>query len=107
MIGLLFKVEGGCISINSAFDCVTFSIMSLLLWIFGKTYRWLVFQSKLVIKSCSLSVRQSSCFFFFFFFFFFFLYSIKNLQDELPITIPTNYSTKHYKDDNTTGSSRL
>ena len=48
-----------------------------------------------------------SCLIFFFFFFFFFLYSIKNLQDELPITIPTNYSTKHYKDDNTTGSSRL
>ena len=37
----------------------------------------------------------------------FFLYSIKSLQDELPITIPTNYSTKHYKDDNTTGSNRL
>ena len=41
------------------------------------------------------------------FFFFIYIYSIKNLQDELPITIPTNYSTKHYKDDNTTGSNRL
>ena len=39
--------------------------------------------------------------------FFICIYSIKNLQDELPITIPTNYSTKHYKDDNTTGSNRL
>ena len=48
----------------------------------------------------SFSYKMSS-------FFFFFLYSIKNLQDELPITIPTNYSTKHYKDDNTTGSNRL
>ena len=38
---------------------------------------------------------------------FFFIYSIKSLQDELPITIPTNYSTKHYKDDNTTGSNIL
>ena len=28
-----------------------------------------------------------------------FLYSIKNLQDKLPITLPTNYSTKHHKDD--------
>ena len=37
----------------------------------------------------------------------FFIYSIKNLQDELPITIPNNYSTKHNKDDNTTGSNRL
>ena len=33
-----------------------------------------------------------------------FLYSIKNLQDKLPSTLPTNYSTKHYKDDNTTGA---
>ena len=40
-------------------------------------------------------------------FFFFSIYSIKNLQDELLITIPTTYSTKHYKDDNTTGSNRL
>ena len=63
MIGLLFKVESGCISINSAFDCVTCSIMSLLLWIFGKTYKLLVFQSKLGIKSRSFSVKQSSCFF--------------------------------------------
>ena len=30
MIGLLFKVEDGIISINSAFDCVTFSIVSLI-----------------------------------------------------------------------------
>ena len=35
--------------------------------------------------------------------FYIYIYSIKNLQDELPITIPTNYSTKHCKDDNTTG----
>ena len=63
MIGLLFKVGGGCISMNSAFDSVTSSIISLLLWILGKTYSWLVFQSKLVIGSCSFSVKQSSCFF--------------------------------------------
>ena len=37
----------------------------------------------------------------------FFIYSIKNLKDKLPITLPANYSTKHYKDDNTTGSNRL
>ena len=34
----------------------------------------------------------------------FFIYTIKNLHDKLPITLPTNYATKHYKDDNTTGA---
>ena len=37
----------------------------------------------------------------------FFIYSIKNLQYELLITLPTNYSSKHYKDENPTGSNRL
>ena len=36
-----------------------------------------------------------------------FFCSIENLQDKLPITLPTNYSTKHYMDDNATWSNRL
>ena len=35
------------------------------------------------------------------------LYSIKSLLDELPIKLPTNYSSKHFKDDNTMESNRL
>ena len=50
-------------SVSSAVVSVVFSVVSLFLWILGKTYRWLVFQSKLVIKSFSLSVKQSLCFF--------------------------------------------
>ena len=34
-------------------------------------------------------------------------YFIKNLQNKSPITLPTNYSMKHHKDDNTMGNNRL
>ena len=36
-----------------------------------------------------------------FLFSYIFIYYIKNLQDKLPIALRTNYTTKHYKDDNT------